>query len=45
MDYYGIGNTSEVDMNVYFYWNGEVAVKKHGWEEIASVKQLVNKLI
>lgn len=45
MDYYGIGNTSEIDRNIYYYWNGEVAVKKHGWEEIASFEQLVNKLI
>ena len=45
INYYGTGNTSEVDGNVYYYWNGEVAVKNRGWEEITDFKQLVNKLL
>lgn len=43
--YYGRGNTSEIDKNVYYYFNGVVAVKKHGWQEITDFEQLVNKLI
>jgi hypothetical protein len=44
-NYYGEGNTSQIDGDVYYYWNGEVAVKNHGWEEITSFEQLVNKLL
>lgn len=44
-EYYGTGNTSKIDENVYYYFDGEVAVKKHGWEEITGFEQLVNKLI
>ena len=43
--YYGRGNTSEIDENICFYFNGEVAVKKHGWKEITSYKELVNQLL
>lgn len=43
-NYYGKGNTSEKDDNAYYYWHGEVAVKKHGWEEVADLRQLVEKL-
>ena len=28
-NYYGTGNISEIDGNVYYYWNDEVAVKEH----------------
>ena len=45
INYYGEGNTSEVNGNVYYYWNGEVAVKEHGWHEITEFEQLVNKLL
>jgi len=45
INYYGRGNTSEVEKNAYYYFNGEVAVKQHGWEEITSFEQLVNKLL
>jgi len=45
VNYYGRGNTSEIDKNVYFYFNGEVAVKQHSWEEITSFEQLINKLL
>lgn len=44
-DYYGKGNTFEIDRNVYHYLHGEVAVKNHGWEEITGVGQLVDKLL
>ncbi len=44
-EYYDRGNTSKIDGNIYYYLDGDVAVKKHGWEEIASFDQLVNKLL
>ncbi|MDR4499677.1 MAG: hypothetical protein MRK02_17425 [Candidatus Scalindua sp.] len=44
-NYYGEGNTSEVNENVYYYWNGEVAVKQNGWQEITDFEQLVNRLL
>jgi hypothetical protein len=45
INYYGKGNTSEIDSNVYYYIYGEVAVKNHGWQEITDFEQLVNKLL
>ncbi len=42
--YYGKGNTSEIAANRYYYWNGEVAVKAHGWEEITDLEQIALKL-
>jgi len=45
IDYYGIRNTSEVNADVYYYWNGEIAVKQEGWQEITSFRRLVNKLL
>lgn len=44
-NYYDIGNTSEIDKNVYYYFDGEVAVKNHGWDQITNFEQLVNKLL
>jgi hypothetical protein len=44
-DYYGEGNNDKVDGNVYYYFDGEVAVKNHGWEETKNFKQLVSKLL
>lgn len=44
-NYYDIGNNSEIDNNVYYYLDGEVAVKQHGWQEITDFEQLVNKLL
>ena len=32
-------------MDVYYYWNGEVAVKNQGWHEIKDLEQLVNRLL
>jgi hypothetical protein len=43
--YYGKDNSSEIDRNVYYYFNGEVAVKNHGWQEITDFEQLVKKLL
>ena len=43
--YYGDGNVSEVKHDVYYYFDGEVAVKDLGWQEVTSFKQLVNKLL
>ncbi|MEW6417536.1 MAG: hypothetical protein AB1480_05365 [Nitrospirota bacterium] len=45
IDYYGIGNTSESDHNVYFYWKGQVAVKPKGWAEITSFERLAGSLL
>lgn len=53
-NYYGRGNTSEIDGDVYYYWpctravqgwNSEVDVKYQGWQEITDFNQLVNKLL
>ncbi len=45
INYYGEGNTSEIDGDVYYYWNGEVAVRNQGWWEITSFDQIVNRLL
>ncbi|OHC00010.1 MAG: hypothetical protein A3G70_08480 [Planctomycetes bacterium RIFCSPLOWO2_12_FULL_39_13] len=45
INYYGEGNISEIDGNVYYYWNGEVAVMNQGWQEIKDFDQLVNRLL
>ena len=45
LNYYGEDNTSEIDGNVYYYWNGEVAVKEQGRQQITDIKQLVHKLL
>jgi hypothetical protein len=44
-DYYGKGNTSEIDGNVYYYWYGEIAVKYCGRQEITDFQQIVNRLL
>ena len=44
-DYYGLGNTSEIDDDVYYYWHGEIAVRYRGWEEITDSKQIVDRLL
>ena len=45
-DYYGDGNTSEIDDDVYYYGSyGEIAVKYCGWEEIIEFKQIVDRLL
>ncbi len=38
IDYYGEGNTSEVDGSDYYYWHGEIAVRSRSWEEITDLK-------
>jgi hypothetical protein len=45
VNYYGTNNISEIDRNIYYYWNGEVAVKQRGWVEITDFEQLVNRLL
>lgn len=45
LNYYDRGNVTEIDGNVYCYFNGEVAVKQHGWEEITDFEQIVNRLL
>jgi hypothetical protein len=44
-DYYGVGNTSEINDDVYYYWYGEIAVKYCGWEEIKDSKQIIDRLL
>ncbi|MFZ3090088.1 MAG: hypothetical protein WA240_05615 [Nitrospirota bacterium] len=44
-DYYDRGNVTEIDGDVYCYFDGEVAVKQHGWEEITNLEQIVNRLL
>lgn len=44
-DYYGVGNTLEINDDVYYYWYGEIAVKYCGWEEISDLKQIVERLL
>lgn len=44
-NYYDQGNNTGIKDKTYYYFDGEVAVKNHGWEEITSFKQLVNKLL
>jgi len=43
VNYYGEGNTSDIGGDVYFYWNGEVAVRNCGWKEIKSFEELLSK--
>ncbi len=45
LNYYDRGNVTEIEGDVYCYFNGEVAVKNHGWEEIRNLDQIANKLI
>lgn len=44
-NYYDKGNNTNIKGNIYYYFDGEVAVKKHEWEEIKNCEQLVNKLL
>jgi len=44
-NYYDKGNNTSIEGNFYCCFNGEVAVKKHGWEEIKNFKQLIDKLL
>ena len=44
VDYYGKGKNSNIEGNRYYYWNSEVAVKIHGWEEIIDLEQIALKL-
>lgn len=44
-NYYDKGNNTKIEEKVYYYFDGEVAVKNHGWEEITDFEQLVNKLL
>jgi hypothetical protein len=44
-DYYGKRNNTSIEGNVYYYFNGEVAVKSHSWDRITSFEQLIDKLL
>jgi len=41
----GEGNVTKKEKNVYFYFDGEVSVEQHGWEEITDFQQIVNRLL
>ena len=43
--YYGIGNTCQVEGDIYFYFDGEIAVKATGWLEVKDFKQVVDRLL
>jgi len=45
LDYYGRGNTSEIDESIYYYWHGEIAVRHRSWEEINNAQQIINRLL
>jgi len=44
-NYYDKGNNTGIEEKIYYYFDGEVGVKNHGWEKITSFDQLVNKLL
>ncbi|MEW6002521.1 MAG: hypothetical protein AB1638_07755 [Nitrospirota bacterium] len=44
-NYYGEGNTSQIDGDIYYYWHGEIAVKYCGRQEITDFQQVVNRLL
>jgi len=44
-DYYGVGNTLEINDDVYYYWYGEIAVKYCGRQEVADFQQVVDRLL
>jgi hypothetical protein len=44
-NYYDKGNNTSIEEKTYYYFNGEVTVKNHGWEEIKNFNQLINKLL
>jgi hypothetical protein len=44
-DYYGKGNTLEIDGDVYYYWYGEIAVKYCSRQEIKDFDQVVRRLL
>jgi hypothetical protein len=44
-NYYDKGNNTSIEGKTYYYFDGEVAVEDHGWEEITSFEQLVKKLL
>ncbi|MEW6002520.1 MAG: hypothetical protein AB1638_07750 [Nitrospirota bacterium] len=44
-NYYDKGNNTGIEGKTYYYFDGEVAVKNHGWEEITELRELVNKLL
>jgi hypothetical protein len=45
LDYYGEGNVTKIEKNIYFYFEGEVSGEQHGWEEIKNFRQLIRKLM
>lgn len=44
IEYYGDGNTSEVQDGVYYYCNGEVGVRLLSYEKITNLKQVVQRI-
>lgn len=44
-NYYGVGNTYQVEGDIYFYFYGEIAVKVTGWTEVGDFKQVIDRLL
>ena len=44
-NYYGVGNTRQIDGDVYFYFYGEIAVKATGWLNVTDLKQVIDRLL
>lgn len=44
-NYYDKGNNTGIKGETYYYFDGEVAVKNHGWTEIADCEQLISRLL
>lgn len=42
---YDKGNNTSTDKNVYYYFDGEVSVENHGWEEITDMQRIIDKLL
>lgn len=44
-NYYGKNSASEVEEDIYYYWDGEVGVKYVGWREINNLQELISELL
>lgn len=43
--YYGAATLIDIDNDIYYYWNSEVAVKFVGYSEIKNFEDLVSRLL
>jgi hypothetical protein len=44
-NYYDKDNNTSIEGKTYYYFDGEVAVENHGWEEITDYKQIIERLL